>query len=261
LVWVNDRREREAVMKTQTVGEFTPTHHALMMGWISKAVVEAVGEEEGERIIRRAVVKYGNQRGRRMAMRAEANGHPLTKANYFPYVEIKLGTGELKIEVLERSPHLRGRASRCPWSDAWAENDLMQYGRYFCMEIDQAVVQGFNENLVLEVNGTLSNGAEYCDMTFREANLTPIRMAGLAWKKMVRPGRTAVMPWECHVGHLYKTLSEVFTEELGEQAVEVMAAALGNFTGKYGEAAGQTVLAYQDIDFDQLPDTERRNAA
>ncbi len=69
-------------MRTQTVGAFTPTHHALMMGWISQAVVEAVGEEEGERIIRKAVVKYGNQRGRRMAMRAEANGHPRTFANY-----------------------------------------------------------------------------------------------------------------------------------------------------------------------------------
>ena len=72
-------------MTTQTAGEFTPTHHALMVAWISRAVVDAVGGDEGERIIRRAVVKYGNQRGRRMAMRAEANGHALTMANYFAY--------------------------------------------------------------------------------------------------------------------------------------------------------------------------------
>lgn len=244
-------------MRTQTVGEFTPTHHALMMGWISKAVVEAVGEEEGERIIRKAVVKYGNQRGRRMAMRAEANGHPRTFANYVSYVEAKLPMRDFKMEFLERSPDLRGRTSRCPHSDAWAENDLMRYGRFFCMEIDKALVQGFNEDLVLEVNGTLSNGAEYCDMTFREADFTFVKMAGVAWKKVVRPGRRAVMPWEYHVGHLYKTLTGVITEELGEQAGDVMAAALEDFTGRYGEAATETVLSYQDTDFDQLPDPER----
>ena len=244
-------------MPTQTVGEFTPTHHALMMGWISKSVVEVVGEKEGERIIRQAVVKYGNQRGSRMAMRAEANGHPRTFANFLPYAEIKLRMGDFKMEFLERSPDARGRTSRCPWSDAWGENGLMQYGRFFCMEIDQAVVQGFNEDLVLEVNGTLSNGAEYCDMTFKEANLTAMKMAGVAWKKVVRPGRTAVMPWQYHVGHLYKTLAEVITEELGEQAGDVMAAALEDFTGRYGQAATETVLSYQDTDFDQLPDPER----
>jgi hypothetical protein len=133
----------------------------------------------------------------------------------------------------------------------------MQYGRFFCMEIDKAVVQGFSEDLVLEVNGTLSNGAEYCDMTFREADFTPMKMAGVAWKKVVRPGRAAVMPWEYHVGHLYKTLAEVITEELGEQASDVMAAALEDFNGRYGEAATETVLAYQDTDFDQLPNPER----
>ena len=244
-------------MRTQTVGQFTPTHHALMMGWISKAVVEAVGEDEGERVIRKAVVEYGNQRGRRMAMRAEANGHPRTFANYVSYVEAKLPMRDFKMEFLERSPDLRGRTSRCPHSDAWAENDLMQYGRFYCMEIDKALVQGFNEDLVLEVNGTLSEGAEYCNMTFREADFTLMKMAGVAWKKVVRPGRTAVMPWEYHVGHLCKTLVGVITEELGEQASDVMAAALEDFTSRYGEAATETVLSYLDTDFDQLPDPER----
>jgi hypothetical protein len=168
-----------------------------------------------------------------MAMRAEANGHPRTFANYFPYVEIKVGFGDFKMEFLERSPDARWRTSRCPWSHAWGEHDLMQYGRFFCAEIDKAIFQGFNEDLVLEVNGTLSEGADYCDMTFRDADFTVMKMPGVAWKKFVRPGRTAVMPWEYHVGHLYKTLAEVITEELGEQASDVMAAALEDFTGRY----------------------------
>jgi len=252
---------RRLVVKMQAVGEFTPTHHALMMAWISRAVVDVVGEEEGERIIRRGVVKYGNQRGRRMAMRAEANGHPLTMANYFAYAEVKLKRKDFKMEILERSPHARGRTSVCPWAVAWERNDLMSYGRYFCLEIDRAVVQGFNDDLVLEVTGTLSNGAEYCDMTFMDANFTLPTMAGVAWKKTVRPGQSVVMPWDYHVGHLYKTLGEIVAEELGDEAADVMATACDDFTDRYGEAAADTVLAYAGTDFDQLPDPAQRSAA
>lgn len=236
----------------KTDGAFTPTHHALMMAWISKAVVDAVGAEEGERIIRRGVVRYGNQRGRRMAMRAEANGHPRTMAAYFAYAEVRLRRSDFKMEILERSPDARIRTSVCPWAIAWERNDLTAYGRYFCMEIDRAVVQGFNDDLDLEVSGTLSNGAEYCDMTFVDANFTVPTMAGLAWKKTISPGRRVLMPWEYHVGHLYKTLGEVIADELGDDADGVMTAALDNFTDKYGEAAGDKVLVHQTTDFDQV---------
>ena len=61
-------------MTTQTAEAFTPTHHALMVAWISEAVVDAVGEEEGERIFRGGVVRYGNQRGRRMAASLRQTG-------------------------------------------------------------------------------------------------------------------------------------------------------------------------------------------
>jgi hypothetical protein len=39
-----------------------------------------------------------------------------------------------------------------------------------------------------------------------------------------------------------------------------MAAALEDFTARYGEAATETVLAYRDTDFDQLPDPERHTS-
>lgn len=61
------------------------------------------------------------------------------------------------------------------------------------------------------------------------------------------------MPWEYHVGHLYTTLGEVIGEELGEPAVDVMAAALKEFTDRYGETAGETVVAYENTDLDRLP--------
>lgn len=235
------------------MGNFTATHHALLFAWISRAVINAVGEEKGEGIIRKAVVKYGMQRGKRMAMRAKANGHKLTMANYIPYGEWKAQKGEMEYKILEKVPHMKMNVFKCPWHSAWEENNLMQYGRYFCLEVDEALVRGFNEDLVLDIHGTQTNGAEFCDFTFKDANLTAYNMIGLVFKKMIKPGKKAIMPWEYHAGHLYKTIGEVITDELGEQAEKIMTASLKDFTDKYGKPAGEIVKSYENTDFDKLP--------
>jgi len=233
--------------------KFTPTHHALLTAWISRAVVNSEGAEEGERVFRKAIAAYGNQRGRRMALRAEANGHPLTMANYLAYGEWAAEKGEMEMKIREKSPHTRAHVLKCPWHTAWKENNLLPYGRYFCMEVDEALVEGFNKDLVLEIGGTQSNGDEYCDFNFKDANLTPMKLLGLAWKKSISPGKKVQMPWEYHVGHLYKTLSEVIAEQLGEKAGGIISTALKDFTDKYGEEAGRTVTSFENTDFNQLP--------
>jgi hypothetical protein len=45
----------------------------------------------------------------------------------------------------------------------------------------------------------------------------------------------------------------VITEELGDEAADVTATVLKDFTDRYGEAAGHTVLAHQTTEFDRLP--------
>jgi len=61
---------------------FTETHHALLFGWLSKAVVEEVGEQKGKVVVRKAIRKYGEEQGSRMALRAKASGQALDMANW-----------------------------------------------------------------------------------------------------------------------------------------------------------------------------------
>lgn len=188
---------------------FTATHHALLFAWIARALIRAAGEKEGERIIRKAVIKYAWQRGKRMAMRAQSNGHALTMANYIAYVEWKPPKGEMEQKLIERCPHARINVFKCPWHTAWQENNLVPYGRYFCMEVDRALVKGFNEELMIDIHGTRPNKAEFCDLIFRDAQMNVRNMMGLLYKKTIKLGRKAIMPWEYHTGHLYKTIYEV----------------------------------------------------
>ena len=61
------------------------------------------------------------------------------------------------------------------------------------------------------------------------------------------------MPWSYHLGHLYKTLSQVFVEEMGTEGQEAAEAALAEFAAAYGQQAADIVAGHLETDFDRLP--------
>jgi hypothetical protein len=242
---MSDRNKQES---------FTATHHALLYGWISRAVVELVGEQKGEAVMRKAARQYGEERGRRMALRAKANGHPLSMINYIAYMEWKASPGEMKRKVVESSPHAKVYVHECPWYIAWEKKGMIPYGRFFCLEIDKALVSGFNPELRLDVNGTRTNGSAQCEFVFHDANLRILNYVLLGYRKVVKPGKKALMPWEYHIGHLFKTVEKVVVDDLGDVGYRAANAALVEFAKQYGEQAAQKVMEHRNTDFDCLPE-------
>lgn len=207
--------------------EFTARHHAFLFSSIAKAVVHELGEKDGERLIRKAVAEYGCQRGKRMAKRATENGHPLTVENYFAYGEWSVPKGEMDFKLENKGKHARLTVFRCPWHDSWKDRDLLAYGKYYCLEIDAALVHGFNPALGIEVNATRTNDNLPCEFVFKNGRLSLFKMAGLLYKKKVRPGKTAIMPWAFHISHLYDAMDCVICGAIGdERGQAVMADAL-----------------------------------
>jgi len=103
------------------------------------------------------------------------------------------------------------------------------------------------------VNSTRTNGGEVCDFVFRDAGLSFFKFLGLAFKKKVRPGKNAVMPWEYHCGHLYKTMGQALRRELGEPADRIMGHALKDAQAFFNDEQITTIKAYQNTDFESLP--------
>ena len=66
--------------------ELRPKHHALLFSCIAKAAIDRLGERGKEAVVR-GVVAYGEQRGRRMARRAEADGVKIDAKAYLLYGE------------------------------------------------------------------------------------------------------------------------------------------------------------------------------
>jgi len=224
--------------------EFTPTHHALLFAWLARAVVRRAGEARGEAIVRRGVRRYGEQRGHRMALRAEAGGWPLDMNAYRAHGEWRAPEGSTAAEMVREAPDPVQHVLECPWHRTWDDQELMPYGRLYCLEIDHALARGFDPELWLGVNSIKSNGDDFCEFVYHGADL----------QSRIQPLEPAVMPWEYHLGHLYKTMGEVIVEELGEEGDDALREGLGEFAACYGQPAARVVEVNAEGDFDRLPE-------
>ena len=233
-------------MGVQSAAErFTARHHALLFAWIARAVVERMGRTEGERVVREAVRRYGEERGHRMRLRAELNGDAPSMTNYLAYGEWSVPQGWSKSVVLQTVPDRKTHVLKCPWHEAWLELGVLEFGRLYCLEIDEALVRGFNASLRLDVNCTQSNGADWCEFVFHD--LGDDDQIGAA------SGRR-VMHWAYHTGHLFATIGAVLLDRLGEAGQLSLDEALAVFAEVYGQAAADVVVGYRDMDFTRLPE-------
>jgi hypothetical protein len=225
----------------------------MMFAWIAKAVIERCGWEQGEAVVRKAVRRYGEERGQRMAQRARANRHSLSMVNYLAYSEWRAAPGSMLQSMPVKNPDLQVLVERCPWNTAWEASQLKPYGCLYCKEIDEAVLRGFNPKLHIEVLSTQSGGEDNCEFIFQQARLDLPRSLKFAFRKSIFPGSRVVMPWDYHTAHLFYSMCQVIEAELGEKGARAMEAALTQFVEVYGEESASLIRRYQSMDFSQVP--------
>jgi hypothetical protein len=222
----------------------TEKQHAVLFALLARQAVIRFGKVAGEEGIRIAVRRYGEQRGHRMALRALRDEQLLTMSTYLQYGEWRSATGEGKSSREEQYPNIISYVFACPWENAWIEADLLSFGRLYCLEIDLALVRGFNSELMIEVNQTLTNGGEVCEFVYHQGSLSP---------SSNRAGKHNVMPWEYHCAHLYWTCQEVYVAKWGGDGSIVAEKALSEFGLRYGKRMFEAIKKYCREDFNQLP--------
>jgi len=136
-----------------------------LLGSIAREVIERFGEEGREAIIA-AIRFYGEERGRRLAERVRSEGRELDFASFtvcsdldtgFHHMTPSLEEGQMRVEV-----------TYCPLAAALREWGLSEYGKYFCQEIDAAIMRGYNpERYETICERNLTAGAESCTLIFR----------------------------------------------------------------------------------------------
>ena len=192
----------------------TIEHHAVMFALLAKHAIEISGEK-GKEAILSGMTRYGNERGRRMALNALERGDKLTVLNSQAYGEWKPDfPGQMEFGVTCGMPVLHTYIAKCAWCDAWAKHGLTEYGKYYCCNIDNAWFQGFNpEFTCTQLNPPMSWGGDCCRFSWGEG-LTHKQIKALN-KKKKSLGNACIKDFTFHTAHILHTVGDVLMEELG----------------------------------------------
>lgn len=209
-------------------------HHAMMFAFLAKHAIELCGERGKEAILNGMTI-YGRERGARMAANALARGDELTTMTNQAYGEWKPDyDGQMEFGQLRTEPTLQTYISKCAWCDAWKKHNITEYGKYYCVNVDNAVYQGFRSDFVCTPTTTsLSWGGERCEFDWGYP-LSPGEVKELAEKKK-ELGSSCMKDFNFHTAHLKYTLSKVLTEALGDSGKKVVESALEEYANTFGE--------------------------
>ena len=139
-------------------------HHAMMFAFLAKHAIELCGEA-GKDAILAGMTTYGNERGARMAANALAHGDELTTMTNQAYGEWKPDyAGQMGFGTLRTEPTLQTYIAKCAWCEAWKKHNITEYGKYYCVNVDNAVYQGFRSDFVCTPTATsMSWGGKRCE--------------------------------------------------------------------------------------------------
>lgn len=209
-------------------------HHAVLFALLAKHAVTLCGEKGKEAVLSGMTV-YGKERGARMAANALANGDELTTMTNQAYGEWKPDyDGQMEFGQLRTEPTLQTYIAKCAWCDAWKKHGLLEYGKLYCVNVDNAVYQGFRSDFVCTPTATaLSWGGTRCEFDWGYP-LTEKEAEELVRKKK-ELGTSCMRDFNFHTAHLKYTLGKVLSEELGEDGEKAVEYAVRDYVRLFGQ--------------------------
>ena len=208
--------------------------HAILFALLSRQAITLAGEA-GKEAILKGMTAYGNERGARMAKRALANGEELTTMTNQAYGEWKPDyVGQMDFGTVRTEPTLQTYIAKCAWCDAWKKHDLLEYGKYYCVNVDNAVYQCFRSDFVCTpITTSLSWGGERCEFDWGHP-LTAEEAVALPEKKK-ELGTSCMRDFDFHTAHLLYTVGNTLKAELGETGATAVENAIGEFIALFGQ--------------------------
>lgn len=209
-------------------------HHAMLFAYFSKHAIELCGDK-GRDAILAGMTAYGNERGKRMALNARAHGDALTTMTNQAYGEWKPDyDGQMEFGQIQTEPTLQTYIAKCAWCDAWKKHDILKYGKYYCVNVDNAVYQGYRPDFVCTPTTTsLSWGGKRCEFDWGHP-LTTEETTQLVQKKR-ELGTSCMKDFNFHTAHLKHTISKVLIDTLGEDGKKAVQLALSDFADTFGQ--------------------------
>jgi hypothetical protein len=230
-------------------------NQAMMFAFLSRAAIEAKGEE-GRKAIQDGMIRYGRERGARMAERARKAGDPVDLWTNQAYGEWKPDyAGQMEFGMLRSEPTYQTYIAKCAWCDAWKKNDILEYGREYCVNVDAAVYEGFGEgfgrNVVCTpVTTAMSWGGDCCQFDWG-LPLTAEEQQMVANKK-AELGTSAMKDFAYHTAHIYCAITDTICRHFPDEAQEIIRKAVADYIDLYGQEEYDALLEFSPEDFQRV---------
>ncbi len=210
-------------------------HHAVLFALLARQAVELCGEKGKESILR-GMTAYGEERGRRMACNARKRGDEINTMTSQAYGEWKPDfDGQMEFGQICTQPTLQTYIAKCAWCDTWKKHGLTEYGKLYCVNVDNAVYQGYQDQYVCtQVTEPMSWGGPRCEFDWG-CPLTPEENEALAAKKK-ELGTSCMKDFTFHTAHLRAAISRTLMEDLGDDGQSAVDRALADFAELFGQA-------------------------
>lgn len=138
----------ECAQQVRTMGYM----FGLLYYHFAKTLVEELGEEEGKRLILKAVRSYGHERGLKIKEEVRKRGLELTVENFKKFSDLPPLGWDVEAEKLVY----------CSFAQPWLEKGAKDLGNLYC-EVDIALYQAYNPAIKIKRLRSVLKGHEYCE--------------------------------------------------------------------------------------------------
>ncbi len=137
---------------------------AALFGFVARAVINELGQEKGEALLKSAVEDFGRARGRRIAATVKDLGQPLTLKNWLIYSDIDSSNFDPHPDL--DNDDLVVKTGECTFWNGSRELGVGEYSKIYCKYADYAILEGYNPDVKLVLHDRHHVGqSEHC--TFR----------------------------------------------------------------------------------------------
>ncbi len=139
---------------------------ALLHIAFARTIVDELGEEQGKKLVLKAIRDYGRRVGEQARRKVVEQGLEPLPENYGKASDLpEYGMHDRREKVVIDGEE-RTRAYGCVMGKLWAELDEAELGRLYCY-VDAAKYMAYNPDFKLIHTRALPDGDEYCELCVR----------------------------------------------------------------------------------------------
>ena len=184
-----------------------------------------------------------------MAERARKAGDPVDLWTNQAYGEWKPDyAGQMEFGMLRSEPTYQTYIAKCAWCEAWKKNDILEYGREYCVNVDAAVYEGFGAGAVCTpVSTSMSWGGERCDFDWgKPLSEEELKMVS---DKKAELGTSAMRDFNFHTAHIYCSVADELCKHFPEESKEIIDRAVADYIALFGQEAYDCLLEFSPDEF------------